>query len=208
MNEILNFYRTKLNTNILNKLIGINIIVFIISQFLPETALVWFYMPTHFLPMLGQPWSPLTSMFMHDGFSHIFFNLIWLFWMGEPLLAKIGEKSFLKLFIIGGLITASGVIFYRELTNILTYGLCSTGAMSTIVFASIFMRPNESIQIFLWNIKMKYIAWFLIVSSLIGLLGDNDGGSAAHLVGSIYGYVWIKNKLGHNILKDIIDFKK
>ena len=44
---------------------------------------------------LFQPWQPLTYMFMHGGFSHLFFNMFSLWMFGRTLEWELGWKRFL-----------------------------------------------------------------------------------------------------------------
>lgn len=57
-------------------------------------------------------WQPITYMFMHGGFFHIFFNMYALFLFGSAIESAWGPKRFLQFYIftgIGALITQMGV---------------------------------------------------------------------------------------------------
>ena len=41
-------------------------------------------------------------------------------------------------------------------------------------------------------IKIKYIAYFLLLSSILGIDGSNGGGNLAHIGGAIFGFLYIK----------------
>lgn len=51
-------------------------------------------------------WTLLTSMFMHAGFAHLFFNMISLFFIGSFVERIIGRKRYLWFYIISGLVAA------------------------------------------------------------------------------------------------------
>ena len=48
-------------------------------------------------------WQPVTHMFMHGGFMHIFFNMYTLVLFGSVLERAIGPKKFLVFYFITGL---------------------------------------------------------------------------------------------------------
>jgi membrane associated rhomboid family serine protease len=48
-------------------------------------------------------WQPITYMFMHGGFAHIFFNMFALYSFGTILESKWGSKRFLNFYLITGL---------------------------------------------------------------------------------------------------------
>ena len=51
---------------------------------------------------LFQPWQPLTYMFMHGGFSHLFFNMFSLWMFGRTLEWELGWKRFLIYYMVCG----------------------------------------------------------------------------------------------------------
>ena len=48
-------------------------------------------------------------MFLHEGFLHILFNLLWLFWFGSIFIQELGMKKLLSTYLLGGL--AGGLLF-------------------------------------------------------------------------------------------------
>ena len=74
--------------NIYIQLIYINVAVFILTT-LTEVmfqlfnrsiagVFEWLELPASVIRFILQPWSLLTYMFMHAGFMHILFNMLWL----------------------------------------------------------------------------------------------------------------------------------
>ena len=59
-----------------------------------------------FAPSLAfvQPWRFLTSIFLHGGITHLFFNAYALFLFGTILESKVNKNDFLILFFGAGLI--------------------------------------------------------------------------------------------------------
>ena len=82
-------------------LITINIIVYIatlINEPYMTQTFALFYPTSPFFHW----WQPLTHMFMHGGFAHIFFNMYTLYIFGRVVENIIGEKKFLIFYFICG----------------------------------------------------------------------------------------------------------
>ncbi len=67
--------------NVLEKIIAINVLVFVIGfiakQFLlHSSSLFWLELPSDFFDFLYKPWTIITYGFAHYGFLHILFNMI------------------------------------------------------------------------------------------------------------------------------------
>jgi membrane associated rhomboid family serine protease len=71
-------------------------------------------------------WQPLTYMFMHGGFGHLFFNMYSLFIFGSVLERVWGTKKFLLFYFVTGLGAALvhiGVQWIQYGSALATYGL-------------------------------------------------------------------------------------
>ena len=91
-------------TPVVKNLIIINVLFFVatfaLEQFVDLTGLLSaFYFNSPFFKI----WQPLTYMFMHAGFSHIFFNMLALFMFGPILESTLGSKRFFNFYFIAGL---------------------------------------------------------------------------------------------------------
>ena len=58
-------------------------------------------LPASFTRFILQPWSLFTYMFMHAGFMHILFNMLWLYWFGQLFLYFFSGKHLRGLYILG-----------------------------------------------------------------------------------------------------------
>lgn len=76
-------------------------------------------------------WQPLTYMFMHGGFGHLFFNMYSLFIFGSVLERVWGTKKFLLFYFITGLGAALvhiGVQWIQYGSALTTFGLSFSDA--------------------------------------------------------------------------------
>lgn len=170
-------------------LIAANGIVFVMS--LANKAAIFQLMglsPRHFFV---QPWTILTSMFVHDGFHHILWNMIGLFMFSMYLERLIGERELFKTYMIGGL--AGGAFYlataYLGLTSMNSLVVGASGAVFALGGALATLRPNLQIYLFPIPFPMPlYVAvfFFMVVLSFApGVAWQGHLGGLA--VGIYYG---------------------
>lgn len=88
-------------TPVVKQILIANIIFFVGCILVPQaTPLFQLY---YFENANFQIWQPLTSMFMHGGFTHILFNMFALVSFGTFLEYVFGSKKFLIFYILSGL---------------------------------------------------------------------------------------------------------
>ena len=101
---------------VVKNLIIINIIFFVatfaLEKFINLNGLLAAYYPAS--PAF-KPWQPITYMFMHGGFTHIFFNMFALFSFGPLLEYTLGSKKFFNYYFITGI---GGYILYMAVQAI------------------------------------------------------------------------------------------
>ena len=222
MNTFEKLKQTFRQGNSLIKLIYINVSIFILLnlieiilklfKILPDSNIVsYFEVPSDLTLLFYHFWTPLTYMFLHEGLSHIFFNMISLFWFGRIFLMYFSEKQLVGLYIIGGLIAA---LFYVAAYNLFPYYspivhysllLGASGSIMAIIVATAVQSPNMELQLlFLGNIKLKYIAIAAVLTSFFGITSNNGGGQLAHLGGALAGYIFIVSlRQGKDLTKGI-----
>jgi membrane associated rhomboid family serine protease len=208
MNVFNNIKQAYKQGNSLTKLIYINVVVFLILKIVDILLLLFNIQGGFILPYLAVPadltqllyhiWTPFTYMFLHEGFLHIFFNLVSLYWFGKIFLMFFSEKQLVGLYLTGGLLAA---LFYIAAFNIFPYFaenlhrsilLGASGSIMAIIVATAIKSPNMELQLmFIGGIKLKYIALVVVLMSFFGITSDNGGGQLAHLGGALAGYLFI-----------------
>ena len=172
-------YRT-VNLNVLWFLIALNVVIFILTLARPE--ILYFLGLTPAL-LSQQPWTIISSMFVHGGFTHILFNMIALYFLGSFLIRAAGERSFLAVFFLGGL---TGNILFALLANPLSTGIGASGAIFALGGALAVMVPRVPVLIFPIPIPMPLwvaIIIFFFLSFLPGIAWQ------AHIGGLLLGLV-------------------
>jgi len=208
MNILDNIKQTFKQGSSLIKLIYINAGVFIILKLAVILLLLFNISGTFLVSYLAIPadlsmlayraWTPLTYMFLHEGFLHIFFNMFTLFWFGRIFLMYFSEKQLVGLYLLGGFMAA---LVYVASYNLFPYYapslhesllLGASGSIMAIIVATAFRSPDMELQVlFLGSIKLKYIAIFFVLTSLFGITSTNGGGELAHLGGALAGYLFV-----------------
>ena len=188
--------------NIANKLIVINIVVFLvffITSFLfntsSEVLMQWFVLPEQPIEILKQPWSLLTYSFLHSGFMHILFNMIWLNFFSKFVLNLFSEKRFLTVYLLGalygGLLFIIGYNIFPVFVSTQGYLLGASASISALMVFAATYSPNISFRFFLVTIKLWQLALGLFLLDLFRLgSGTNPGGMLSHIGGAVFGYMY------------------
>jgi len=193
-------------TPLVKNLLIVNVLVYVLQQVSGGYV-------THYLSLydirsdLFMPHQLITYMFLHGGIGHLFFNMLWLFFMGPMLERFLGDKKLFILYIaagIGGAILQLVTNYIVNPQEIIYQGgfsvfdiptLGASGAVAGIMIAVALLFPNTEILIYMmFPVKMKYFALFYVGSELYSALQNANDGVAhwAHLGGILFGFILIK----------------
>lgn len=194
-------------TPVVKNLMIIMGMVFLLQMFVSG----WFDLYFGLVPVLVWKkyflWQLVTYIFLHGGFSHIFFNLLALFMFGGELENYWGSRKFLFYFFFCGVGAGICTVIFSPYQFIPTIG--ASGAIYGLLLAFGWLFPNRPILIyFLLPIPAKY---FVIIFGLIEFFSSmgGSGGGVAHLThlggllfGLLYmGYPAIRQKLRRDYYK-------
>ncbi|MDH3246631.1 MAG: rhomboid family intramembrane serine protease [Saprospiraceae bacterium] len=147
---------------------------------------------------LTHPWVFITSIFLHEGFWHILWNMLFLYWFGRIVADLIGESKIFPIYLLGGVI---GCLVFWMSAQLLPYGgtrpiyaLGASAGVMAIVMTSGMIAPDYVLRLFLLgDVKLKYVVAVLILLDLFGLAGNyNTGGHFAHLGGVFMGWFYVQ----------------
>jgi len=216
MNSVIEDIKKKFSSgNSLTKLIYINVGVFLLVQLLyvfsflfslPSLTITdYFSLPANTSILAKKPWSIITYMFLHNGFMHLLFNLLWLYFGGKIFLSFFDNKKLTSTYVLGGISGAMLFIisfnlfpaFENALPNAMALG--ASASVLAIIMAISTKSPNYIIRLFLiGNVKLKHIAVFSIALDILSIPQGNAGGHIAHLGGAFFGYLYVKQLNGGN----------
>ena len=194
----------------LQKLIVINIIFFIIPLLLNTflwlfelkdiSILDYFVLEADIMSLIFKPWSLITYGFLHGSFSHLFWNMIMLFYFGNILVNYFGDKRLLNVFfngiLFGGIIYIISYNLFPVFSGVSSKMIGSSAGVMAILFYITSYNPNHTIRFFFVNIKLLYIAVFLLLMDIIQIPVENSGGHIAHLGGALIGFLMFKSFKG------------
>ena len=194
----------------LQKLIVINIIFFIIPLILNTflwlfelkdmSILDYFVVEADLMSLIFKPWSLITYGFLHGSFSHLFWNMIMLFYFGNILVNYFGDKRLLNVFfngiLFGGIIYIISYNLFPVFTGVSSKMIGSSAGVMAILFYITSYNPNHTIRFFFLNIKLLYIAIFLLLMDIIQIPVENSGGHIAHLGGALIGFLMFRSFKG------------
>jgi len=196
--------------NSLNKLIYINIAVFLIVTIIGITGFLivnpeisgwtirFLSVPSSINTLLVRPWTIFTYMFTHKELLHILVNMLWLWWFGNIFLEYLDQKKLVAVYILGGI---AGAVMYVLSYNIFPAFaqvveesiplLGASASVMAIVVAIAAYVPDYSVSLFLFGrVKIKYIAVLIFILTSVLDFSVNSGGKLAHIGGALFGYFY------------------
>ena len=161
-------------------------------------------------------WQPVTHMFLHGGFGHLFFNMYALFIFGSVLERVWGTKKFLLFYFVTGVGAAAvhiGVqwIQMQALMNSVGEGsmaavqaihnlkmtptVGASGAIYGVLMGYAMLYPDSVLTLIFPPVSLK-AKWFVLIFAAIelalGVFGTRAGiAHFAHLGGLIFGFILI-----------------
>lgn len=195
--------------SVLSRLIGINVLIFIILNVIRVFFFLWnvdgagrimsewLGVSSNVQTVLHRPWTLLTYMFLHFDFLHILFNMIVLYVGGRLFSDFIGADRLTATYLIGGL---TGAVFYIASFNIfpvfqevvsISLAIGASASVLAIFIAIAVYMPEYQLPLLLFGrIRLKYIAIFFVVLDVISIDKGNPGGHLAHLGGALWGFIY------------------
>ena len=154
-------------------------------------------------------WQPLTHMFMHGGFWHIFFNMYTLVMFGMVVERALGTKKFLWFYFITGLgaVALHTGIQWVELTYLggdqiaamRTPMVGASGAIYGVLVAFAMIYPQARMTLIFPPVTLdaKWMVIIFIGLELVTGIGSLNGLASlqiahfAHLGGALFGWLLI-----------------
>ena len=218
-----------LGKNVLSRLILINTVIFLLVNIVGLIALLFnlsaesfisplaklLALPADLVLLASKPWTIFTYMFLQEGFFHLLFNMVMLYFGGLIFQEYLSHKKLLWTYIIGGLF--GGIFFvisfnafpaFSAMTSVSIAMGASASVLAIIIAISTYV-PDYSVHLlFVGRLKLKYLAIAFILIDLLSIRADNPGGHIAHLGGALWGFLYAYTlKSGNDVYKILYDFK-
>lgn len=163
-----------------------------------DSAIKWIAVPASIPNLITKPWTLITYMFVQEGFWHLFFNMIWLFWFGKIFMEFMPGKKIYTLYFIGGIAGALTYILayntfpvFRNTIELSTTIGASASVLAITIATAVLVPDYSVLLLFLGQIKIKYIALFMVILDVLMIRSGNAGGHFAHIGGAVSGALFI-----------------
>lgn len=155
--------------------------------------------PSNLETLIEKPWTLITYMFLHEGFLHLLFNMMMLYFGGIVFLQYLTQKQLLLVYLTGGLFGAFVFILSYNVFPIFVQVkefAVAMGASASVLAVMIAISahvPDYRLNLmFVGPVKLKYIAIVFIFLDIFSIKGNNPGGHLAHLGGALWGFMYIQ----------------
>jgi membrane associated rhomboid family serine protease len=124
-----------------------------------------------------EPWRWLTSLFMHASASHLFFNMLGLYFFGKILEEEVSGRWFLAIFFASGLLGNLAFMFTGTLPVV-----GASGAMFGVMGAAMLLNPLKRVYMYVFPLPLGIVAVsFVILETLVVYFQPAQFSNIAHV---------------------------
>lgn len=143
----------------------------------------------------------LSHGFIHANWWHLFVNMFVLYFFGsatEYLLKNLASVGILKyptliflLLYLASIIFSSSISLIKHKDNHWYNAVGASGAVSALLFFTIFFDPWTSIGVYFIPVPgIIFAVLYIIYSQYMSRRGGDNIGHDAHLLGAVFGFVF------------------
>ncbi len=171
-------------------LVAINTFIFFLEIMFPFIVSFFALTPKY---VSLEPWTIVTSMFIHADLEHLLYNMFALAWFGFILERIIDSRRFLILYFAAGISSGiAGIYAYPD-----SMSLGASGAIMGIIGILGILRPKLMVY---WGgvpLPMAFFTLIWIFFDIVGLFSPDNIGHVSHLagffMGAVFSYIWYKD---------------
>jgi membrane associated rhomboid family serine protease len=145
----------------------------------------------------GEIWRLLTHAFLHDpdSWTHIIFNMLFLWWLGRDVEDIYGSREFLAFYLVAAVLAGLAFLGWDLAQRSNAPALGASGAVTAVMVVCACHFPNRP---FLFSFFIPIPLWLLVI---INVLQDTfvfvsktrtGVAVAAHLAGAAFGFLYYK----------------
>lgn len=152
-------------------LLAANVVVFLVMAGDDRLTEAWIaalaLVPARFL---ANPTDPaelitiVTSMFMHDGWFHLFSNMLALYIFGDNVEDRMGSQRYFLFYLICGIAAALVHVMFNPTSPIPTVG--ASGALSGVLAAYLLFFPSARV---ITLVPISFLPWLVEVPAVVYL---------------------------------------
>ncbi len=163
-------------------------------------------------------WQPVTYMFMHGNWTHLFFNMLGLFMFGLTVERYLGSKEFLLFYFLTGILSGVLSIAINHFISLQTFPIPTVNGIilimpKTIIGASgvlygllllyAVMFPTQ--YIYIWGLLPVKAPFLVLIYAAIEFFSQFSGGDGishiTHLCGFAVTWVYLLVRMGINPIR-------
>ncbi|MGB3534027.1 MAG: rhomboid family intramembrane serine protease [Microcoleaceae cyanobacterium] len=201
-------------------LIALNILMFLVELSIGPTQLDQFFHLFAVVPQeltasfngitvgqpVAEPLTLVTSQFLHAGFMHVGFNMLFLWIFGNNIEDELGHIKFLLFYLVCGVLAALSQWYFAPQSSVPSLG--ASGAIAGVMGAYILKFPKVRVLtliplgIFFYTIRIPavfFLGFWFVQQAFSGVsmlevqtsIGMESGGVAywAHAGGFVFGAI-------------------
>jgi membrane associated rhomboid family serine protease len=136
----------------------------------------------------------VTAPFLHIGLFHLVFNMLTLYWLGQAVEKRLGQRQYIEMSALCALVSMLGFLIVGWGTS--SIGCGYSGVIFGILTAMALFYPESIINIFaFFPMKMKYAVFLMGGMQLYLALTSGAGRGAAplaHLLGALAAWWYLR----------------
>ena len=144
-----------------------------------------------------QLWRWVTSMFLHASASHLFFNMLGLYFFGKIVESQVRPQWFFSIYFASGFLGSLAFLFTSDAPVV-----GASAGIFGLLGAAMLWKPLEKIHLYVFPMPLTLVAaMFIVTESFIAYFQPGFGNVAhvAHIGGLITGAVFaFMNKPGQS----------
>lgn len=184
-------------------LIAVNVGVYLLTRVSPSFLVNLAMVPA--LVMQGRVWLFFTYMFAHGSVSHLFFNMLGLFFFGTHVERELGSSEFLLFYMLTGLLAgAFSFAVYAATGAWITFLIGASGAIYAVLLAFAALFPGSTIYV--WGILPVRAPVLVLAYTVIELASQvfsfrSGVAHLTHLAGFWFAYLYLLIRLDINPIR-------
>ena len=134
-------------------------------------------------------WRIFSYLFLHSqqSFTHILFNMLMLWMFGSSVVLSLGEKSFLRFYLIAGVFAGLISVTFDLITGVYSAYIGASGAILAVLVFFGCQNPNQKIWIWgVFPLKAKWLVVLIVLSDVL-FFGEDNIARISHLGGAFFG---------------------
>jgi membrane associated rhomboid family serine protease len=176
-------------------IIVINVVVFVLQMLQKDNPVLeaWLAASSDEIFHHGCVWQLLTATFLHDNIWHVFFNMLFFWYIGHELESMYGTRDFLALYLSAAVFStfcwAVSDAAFQEHGRMLG---ASGAVVATMVIYTLYYPHQKVLLFFVIPMEMWLLLVIFLAGDVIVFLGREDTKIAvvSHLSGAAYGYLF------------------